>query len=225
MLHIRIDDFPSTKVEEFYRHNLESFKRFDEVMRKHCPRGYLLGVIPRHVTHEQLKWLWEQEHIRIALHGVHHDERYLNEFLPHLTEQDIEDRIYRALCTLYPRYEDGRSKSVKDMLVDYIPPHNVIDHRTVRALNQLAFRNIYGGPGTDPAVAEHARSLRMNFHVSKFPEEYGRSDELIQRGSVEHILKESKERDVWLTLHWTWEHNIGLEHLDGYLGMLGDVLL
>jgi hypothetical protein len=228
MLYVRVDDFPGTKPEEFDKHNLHNFKLFDEVMQKHCPRGYLLGVIPKHVTYEQKKWLWQQRHITVAMHGVTHDEAFLNEFRPHLTEDDVFDRLYSGMVMVH-RYKHEESSgcaccTMNMAPIDYIPPHNVIDHRTVRALKRLCFLNIYGGPGTDPSVAEYARNLGMNFYISKFPEEYGRSDELVQRGSVEHILRESKVRDVWLTLHWTWEHNIGLQHLDSYLEMLGEAL-
>lgn len=214
MFNVRVDDFLLTKEEESWRHNLENFKLFDKVMEKHGV-SYVLGVIPRTATVGHLEYLAANPRIEVAMHGILHDERYPNEFRSHQTETDVADAISSV-------------KQVWDPLVGpidkYIPPHNVIDHKTIRALDGLGFETIFGGPETNPYVADFAQGMGLSVHVSKAPVEYGRSDELLQRGSVEHILKEAKDRDVWLTLHWTWEFNIGLQHLDEYLSKLAPVI-
>lgn len=207
MLNVRVDDFIRTKDDESWRHNLENFKLFDAVMDKHGV-DYVLGVIPRTATAGHLEYLAENPRVEVAMHGVLHDERFRNEFRDHQTENDIINTISSV-------------KQVWDSLVGpvdkYIPPHNVIDHKTVKALNSIGFETIFGGPETDETVADFARGMGMRFEISEVPVEYGRSDELLQRGSVEHICREVITRPVWLTLHWTWEFNIGLQHLNSYL--------
>lgn len=214
MLNVRVDDFLLTKPEESWRHNLDNFKLFDAVMERHGA-NYVLGVIPATATAGHLEYLSANPRVEVAMHGILHDERFPNEFRDHQTDLDI----INALSSV---------KQVWDPLVGpvdkYIPPHNVIDAKTCRALATLGFQTIFGGPGTDDKVVEYARVLGVDFQVSKFPEEYGRSDELMQRGSIEHIYREVTTREVWLTLHWTWEFNIGLHHLDAYLRELAPAL-
>lgn len=201
MIRLRVDDFPGTKPDEFWRHNLDNYKRFHDIVIKRVPE-YVLGVIPRHTTDDHLRWLGQQQEIIVALHGVHHDERFPNEFRDFQTEEDI----YQALLS---------AKRPLDELVGpvktYIPPHNVFDQKTCRALERAGFKNICGGPGSPPWAGSN-----LNYFYSAEPLEYGRSDELRQRGSVEYLEK----TDAVLTLHWTWEWNIGLENLQRYLFQL-----
>ena len=62
----------------------------------------------------------------------------------------------------------------------------------------------------------------MQYIHSEPPLEYGRSDELMQRGAVEYLKEECKKRDVWLTLHSPWEINIGLSSLREFMMKLRD---
>ena len=215
MLKIRVDDFLLTKEDESWRHNLENFKLFDSVMERNGA-NYVLGVIPRTATAGHLEYLTSNPRVEVAMHGILHDERYPNEFREHQTEKDITDAISSV-------------KQVWDPLVGpidkYIPPHNVIDYKTVRALKTLGFETIYGGPETDLNVLKYAYAEHgLFFEMSQAPLEYSRSDELLQRGSVEHLLYKLADKDATLTLHWTWEFNIGLQHLDEYLSKLKPVL-
>lgn len=207
---IRVDDFPGTKPEEFWRHNLDNFKRFDDVMHKH-DLDYTLGVIPRYTTEEHIKWLTANPWIHVALHGRYHDERFPNEFRDHETEQDV----YQAILSAKAPLEGCNPLGIEI----YIPPHNVIDRKTVNALHRAGIQSIWGGPGSDPAVLEYARSKGMDTIYFTDPLEYGRSDELLQR-NAQVFLREQKR---CLCLHWTWEWNIGLESLDRFLTELGDV--
>jgi hypothetical protein len=214
MLNVRVDDFLLTKDDESWRHNLENFKLFDAVMAKYGV-NYVLGVIPRTATAGHLEYLASNPRVEVAMHGILHDERFRNEFREHQTETDIVN----ALSSV---------KQVWDSIVGpvdkYIPPHNVVDYKTCRALSTLGFSTVFGGPETDENVAEYARGLGLNFEISAAPLEYGRSDELLQRGSVPHLSREVSIRPVWLTLHWTWEFNIGLSNLDTYLKELEPAL-
>ena len=46
---IRVDDYPGTKKEEFDKHNLKNFKKFDKIFKER-DLTYVLGVIPGHCT-------------------------------------------------------------------------------------------------------------------------------------------------------------------------------
>lgn len=210
MLKIRVDDFPFTKQEERWRHNIDNFKKFDEVMARHITE-YVLGVIPKHTTREDLDYLSSNPRIDVAIHGIEHDERFPNEFREWQTEKDIGQAI-------------GSVKSLWDPLVgpidSYIPPHNVIDQKTVRALINSGFENLHTGPGSDFEVMKYAAEQGLNIRPSSSPDFYGRSDEMMNRDSVSQIKMLCQQYDsefCWLTLHWTWELSIGLESLDKFL--------
>lgn len=208
MLNIRVDDFPGTRPNEFDKHNLESFKQFHDVMQKYKLR-YSLGVIPFHTSDDDLRWLRDQNDIHVSLHGVVHDETQMNEFLPFLTKDEVVVDL---------RIARDRMESILGYNISsYIPPHNVIDPRTCVALKELHFERVLCGPGTEYSVMEFARNIHLDCHYSSAPLEYGRSDELLARGSAQHLRSISKDNNVWLTLHWTWEKNIGLDHLNQYL--------
>ena len=105
----------------------------------------------------------------------------------------------------------------------YIPPHNVIDDKTCQALKRAGFDSVYGGPGSDTSVLERAyRMYGLKSYFSKFPTWYGRSDEMLQRKSHEQIVveKEIPYQSHVITLHWTWEWNVGLHNLDEFLSKL-----
>ena len=211
-LYIRVDDFPFTKPEESYKHNMNSFALFDDVMQDYGQK-YVLGVIPKHAKEEELAELASSSNITVAMHGVNHNERFLDEFADCLTSSDIQFLLRNNKS----RFE----KVINKQIVDYIPPHNVLNIKTINALYMFQFKNIYGGPGTSEYAISKVKELGMNFFYSKEPLEYGRSDELLQRGSVEHIKEKLNEgKDVWLTLHFTWETNIGFDNLKRYLEKL-----
>lgn len=212
MLSIRVDDFPFTKSEETWRHNLENFKKFDAIFQKHN-RPYILGVIPSKATAHELDWMSENHLLSVALHGVNHDERFPNEFRDFQTRGEVSQAIFgsRAYLELFCK------KSVDT----YIPPHNVFDLKTIHALLDCGFKRILCGPGSTEEMVYVGKTRGLEVIYSPEPLEYGRSDELIQRGSVAWISSESQKRDIMLTLHWTWEWNIGLDSLDTYLGLLG----
>lgn len=211
-IRLRVDDFPGTKPEEFYRHNLDNYKRFDEVLERNGAGDYILGFIPAHCTREMLEWICENPRIVLAVHGIEHDESRKNDL-----EFKTEDEIYRDLCMV-------RSTMANEFFRDvriYMPPHNVFDVKTLKAMKRAGFDAITGGPETDPMLATRAITEGLEYLHSLFPYEYGRSDELMQRGSVEFLeAKEKAGRDSILTLHWTWEWNIGLDNLDLYLSRL-----
>lgn len=203
-IRIRVDDFPGTKPEEFYRHNLENFKQFHALI----PKKYLLGVIPTHTSEGDLLQLGAQN-IEIGMHGVFHDERYPNEFREYQTQIEIE----KILAAQRNHMEHLSGKEIRV----YMPPHNVIDMKTLFALENTGFKAFTSGPETNISEQMHLSIKRLH---STSPLEYGRSDELLQRGSVEYLQEEAKKRTVYLTLHWPWEWNIGLNHLKLYLSQI-----
>ena len=212
---LRVDDFPWVKPEERDKHNLENFKKFDAVLGANSVPQYTLGVIPSRVTKEDLEWLKANPHIRVAMHGIDHDNRYPNEFRPYETSSDIYRKIVDAK-KIFSGYANVEC---------YIPPFNAVDLTTARAIFRAGFTELMCGPGTDLkefAMIKNARFFgpdRLTY--SDHPVFYGRSDEMMDRDdSVRHI-KESKG-DV-VTLHWTWEHNIGLRNLERFMGQLRGV--
>lgn len=213
MIRLRVDDYPSSKPDEFWKHNFDNYVKFHDTIRKHTEASYLLGVIPKHTTDEDLRKLSELSGIIIGMHGVEHDERFQNEFRPYLT---INDRV-KVLTA-------GRSRlrGLVNQEVDiYLPPHNVIDDNTRTALQLSGFSAFTGGPETDLTLPGLFDGSIKYLH-SQAPLEYGRSDELLQRGSAKYLMNKMasanpSDWDIYLTLHWTWEYNIGLEHLDRYL--------
>jgi hypothetical protein len=214
MIRFRVDDYPGTKPNEFYRHNLENFKKFDEVMTRHGAR-YVLGIIPAYASEADCRWIGSRPHIEPALHGVNHDERFPNEFREHLTEREV----YLILRNEKGLLEEDTGREVNI----YIPPHNVVDTRTVNALVQAGFKELFVGPETDPAVMSYAAD-RMKVIKHSPPHRYGRSDEFIARGTPAFCRSWKDPGEMNIGLHWTWEWNIGLENLDCLLGQLRGII-
>ena len=216
---LRVDDFPGTKPEEFWKHNLDNFKRFDEVLEKNGVPQYTLGVIPKYTTEAHIDWLAQNPRTRVALHGIEHDERFPNEFKPHETEDDIYRKIMSAKEPLRRCNGNGEIDC-------YIPPHNVIDLRTAKALVRSGISDLMLGPGTDKEVFAQIRNSKLfSYHrvtYSYHPTFYGRTDEMMDRDhAIPAILNDSRtSSNSVLTLHWTWEWNIGLESLDRFLCQL-----
>lgn len=219
-LNIRVDDFPGTKIKEFDKHNTKNFFKFHDTLLSSNIKKYVLGIIPRHTADTDLHLLSKQESIIPALHGVFHfepgEEDYFsdNEFRPYDTNDDVKMFLLDAKL----RFQTVMDKEI----FDYIPPHNVLDIKTCKALCDLGFKNVYGGPGTESVAISFVKKYNMNMRYSKWPVEYGRSDELLNRdNSVSYINnKLAKNEDVWLTLHWPWEYNIGFDNLKNYLSRL-----
>lgn len=214
-MRLRVDDFPYTKPEESWKHNLENFKQFDAVLEKHGIQEYTLGVIPKYVTSEQLDWLAENPRVEVALHGIEHDERFPNEFKEFETEDGIYSKLMSAKAPL------KRCNGFGDVTT-YIPPHNVVDMKTARALVRAGFTTLMCGPGTTkPVYSQLKESKLFSRHTltySEHPYFYGRSDEMLDCGA-HHVINDSLETTMAkvVTLHWTWEWNIGLENLDAFL--------
>lgn len=215
-LTIRVDDFPGTKPDEFCNHNLTNFKLFHDLMVSHSVKNYILGVIPLYTSVSDLRWLSNQPEITIALHGVFHDESHLDEF-EGLSHSDIVANLNAAKMFL--------ETTPHSQVSDYIPPHNTLSDLSIKCLSEAGFRRIYGGPETLARHMDEVRFFGMEYIHSNSPLEYGRSDELLERGSVEWIKSELLAEDhACLTLHWPWEFNIGLEYLDNYLTEMKDII-
>jgi hypothetical protein len=206
----RVDDFPGVKPEEFWKHNLDNLRSFDKIMEDNGVPQYFLGVIPKYTTPEHLEYLKDHPRIKVSMHGIDHDETHLNEFRPWQTQKDVTDDL---------EWAKSLWQSKIGLVDSYIPPHNVIDHRTVRALISAGFKTLFCGPGTDGSVRFDAEIIGLNVLHSEEFLEYGRSDELLSRGVCIPWLRpflDTQEKKV-LTLHFTWEINIGLQHLDRFL--------
>lgn len=218
MIRIRVDDFPWTKREERDngRHTIENFNNFMATL-DHYEIVPLVGVIPGNCDQNDLSYLRENNSaFEIGLHGIYHEEYKPNEFLPYLTVSDIEKQLKITRMLL--------EASVQKPIRTYMPPHNVIDQRTIGALRGAGFDSFTTGPETSSDIVGSVildgnyNSLKV-IHSQK-PAEYGRSDELLTAGMDEHLNAKTKyypERISTLTLHWTWETNIGLNHLEKFL--------
>lgn len=216
---LRVDDFPGTKPDEFWKHNLDNFKKFDDVLGENGVRQYTLGVIPKYLDERQIDWLASNERIRVALHGIEHDERFLNEFREHETQEDIQKKLSSACTNISRCNGDGRIRC-------YIPPHNVVDLKTARALAFEGFDDLMCGPGTDETQLSLIRSSglfdRGRVTFSEHPLFYGRTDEMIRAHSEKAIEDAFVFPEVTVvTLHWTWEHNIGFSTLKTFMKRVG----
>lgn len=202
MIRVRVDDFPHTRDGEKDRHTLAAFREFHRVLSE-CIGGkrYLLGVIPGRCTVDDVLFLRNETDVRIGMHGVYHDEAkldlYQNEFAPYLGHQQVGRLLTDASAAL----EAGVGRRV-DV---YMPPRNRIDVRTLSLLPECGFYFYTSGPETE-FFADNLVEIR-----SLPPHEYGRTDELLQRDA--HVHLRQLKGDCVLTLHWTWETNIGLDHM------------
>ena len=211
MIRCRVDDFPGTKPDEFWKHNRDNYLKFHEILIQAFPT-YVLGVIPRHTTDDDLKFLGALSEVEIALHGINHDERFMNEFREHQTQADIEFEIRNAVMRI-PFHS-------RKMPFSYIPPHNVLDFKTINALKNCNISRIHTGPGTELEMIDYAEKLGLDVIDSRGALFYGRTDEMMERGCFPVIKQVSDISDVNLTLHWTWEMNIGLDSLRTFVGKL-----
>lgn len=210
MIQIRVDDFPHTKGEP--QHTLEAFREFHREITACTGVTYLLGVIPGRCTVEDILFLRNETDCVIGMHGIDHDEAkldlYQNEFPPYYSSRDVGRRILEA--------SDALDAAVGRRTDIYMPPRNRIDRRTVDVLPDCGFVAFTGGPET-PNELRNGTDLLYIIH-SEPPHEYGRTDEMYEAGSHVILAEQSeKGRDIVLTLHWTWETNIGLDHMRRFL--------
>jgi hypothetical protein len=175
-------------------------------------RRYLLGVIPGRCTPDDLTFLRDETDCVIGLHGIDHDEAHLDvyghEFPAYLSKLEILRRLVTA--------RDGLEVAIGRPVRTYMPPRNRIDMRTAAVVGGH-FDRYTGGPETDRDVM-----LRFqNYIYSDFPHGYGRTDEMLVRGSHEHLMRWSDSgQEPVLALHWTWETNIGLDHMRAMLSQI-----
>ncbi len=209
MIRIRVDDFPHTKAEP--QHTLEAFRAFDRRLRE-CIGGrrYLLGVIPGRCTVEDVLFLRNETDCVIGMHGTDHDEERLtrnggNQFEHYLTAEQIRQDLYDHHSALQEAV--GRKVQI------YMPPRNVIDGKTYGVLLNSPMVQITSGPETNPDM----RRGTSRFIHSQPPDEYGRTDEMWNRGSHKQLRLRADAEDTVITLHWTWETNIGLHHMVKFL--------
>lgn len=208
MIRIRVDDFPHTKGEP--QHSIENFRKFERVIRDIVGVNFLLGVIPNRLEGEHIRYLRDESSAVIGMHGVSHDENSLNihqnEFPPVIFSDDAVLDILRDTRGML-------AVQVGSPVDVYMPPRNIIDQRTIDAARQAGFSAFTGGPETDLNLIRENPDIIL----SRVPHEYGRSDEMLKRMSHVHLVNIGQSETVTLTFHWTWEVNIGLNHLVTFL--------
>lgn len=209
MIRIRVDDFPQTKGEP--QHTLQAFRQFHAELTALIGCTYLLGVIPGRCSVDDILFLRNETDCVIGMHGINHDERLLdahgNEFAPYLSKLDVRRQLLDAHSAL--------SSAVGRPVPYYMPPRNAIDMRTASVLNGM-FDAFTSGPETDRRVMDRFAHIH-----SEYPHEYGRTDEMLARESHRVLVERCDAgRFPVLTLHWTWETNIGLEHMRRFLGKI-----
>jgi hypothetical protein len=216
---LRVDDYPYTKPEEAWRHTPQAFAAFDDCI----PVRYLLGVIPGNLGPpvDDRHSILRNGKIEVGMHGINHTERFLdimggNEFGAVLPGRHLS--MLRHGASIFETHK-------VDPALVYMPPRNVIDERTVEACRQHGFLAITAGPETAESICGKIEEAGMTCLLSLPPLEYGRSDELLQRGAVKYLY-DAHERGfiVTLGLHWTWESNIGLGTLVELVGLLRPIL-
>jgi hypothetical protein len=209
MIRVRVDDFPHTKGEP--QHTLAAYREFDRCLRE-CLGGkrYLLGVIPHRSSVDDILYLRNETDCTVGMHGIRHDEHeldlYQNEFPPYLSQKDVGTMLMSTVAHL----DDALGRDVRI----YMPPRNRIDRRTVDVLLDCGFYGYTTGPETPAELRMHDY---LTVYHSEPPHQYGRSDEMLKRNSQVHLRAED---EAILTLHWTWETNIGLNHLRDFLGQI-----
>jgi hypothetical protein len=213
MIRVRVDDFPQTKGEP--QHTLAAFREFHKCLRE-CIGGkrYLLGVIPDRCSIVDILFLKNETDCVIGMHGTDHDETRLdrnggNQFESYLTTGQIR--------TILEGNRMALSTAVDRPVEVYMPPRNVIDERVAQGVRGAGFESFTTGPETSKILRNDWKMWAVH---SEPPLEYGRTDELLQRGAVEHLVKVAEAGDVVLTLHWTWETNIGLEHMRKFFAQI-----
>lgn len=212
MIKIRVDDFPQTKGEP--QHTLEAFKEFDRVLRE-CIGGkkYLLGVIPERCSSDDLNFIRDETDCIVGMHGIWHDESkldlYGNEFPPYLSKEQIKYELSSAVGDL--------ERAVARQINIYMPPRNIIDARTLSCLIDCGFSYFTAGPETDKMIIKNTIGSQLYSHA---PHEYGRTDEMFANGSHAVLVERAAQRPVIITLHWTWETNIGLDHMVKFLSKI-----
>lgn len=209
MIRVRVDDYPHTSRRE-PQHTPEAFREFHRVLSE-CIGGrrYLLGVVPRQCDPDDLLLLRNETDVVVGMHGTDHDEERLtrnggNQFEPYLTGQDVQRTLFEHRAAL--EMAVGRPIRI------YMPPRNVIDWRTAIAMSGAGFDYYTGGPETPNDLRNTGSCI-----LSLPPYEYGRTDELFSCGAHDELVNDSEaylgRGSVVLTLHWTWETNIGLHHM------------
>lgn len=212
MIKIRVDDFPQTKAEP--QHTLAAFREFHRELTACTGVRYLLGVIPKRCTPEDLLFLARETDCIIGMHGIFHDEEKLDlwkgEFPPYLPQREICRVLQETAVALDDAI--GRRTEI------YMPPRNLIDKKTIDVLFDAGFLAFTSGPETPTDLRKSTwkgdNHIAVDCIHSEPPHEYGRTDELLQRNSHLHLIEAcEKDWDAVLTLHWTWETNIGLQHM------------
>lgn len=205
-LKIRVDDFPYTKLHEWQpsRHSEVRFAEFDSII----PVRYLLGIIPMNSFNVDA---WPPTgKVVPGMHGYWHLESRQNEF-EGISLNDVVGYLQAGREMIGEKFG-----TVPDV---YMPPHNAVDVNTIIACQRVGFKAVTGGPGVHPAMPFVVESYGgMRYIGSDPPILYGRSDEIMQ---VLDVLKDPPYLNGVLTLHWTWESNIGFDHLRRFIDRIG----
>lgn len=212
MIRVRVDDYPNTKGEP--QHTPEAFREFHrELSALLGGKRYLLGVIPGRCTADDLLLLRRETDCVVGMHGTDHDEARLdrnggNQFERYLSRKQVSVQLEEHRLAL--EAVTGRTVKV------YMPPRNVIGMKEVLSIGQAGFDWFTTGPETEPWSRSHPGAIH-----SQPPYEYGRTDELLAQEAHLRIMEKSDHgHDVVLTLHWTWETNIGLHHMRAFLSQI-----
>jgi len=212
MIRVRVDDFPNTKDKEKDRHSLDAFRTFHRCLSE-CIGGkrYLLGVIPKRCSVDDILFLRNETDCVVGMHGIYHNEEkldiYQNEFPPYLSQREIAREIMDASAKL----EDA----VERPIYTYMPPRNRIDGKTLSVLGECLFTDFTVGPETG-ALPEHDLN-----QITYTPWAYGRTDEMLMQDVPVRLEAASAQgEDLVLTLHWTWETNIGLSHMKEFFSRI-----
>lgn len=203
MLRFRVDDYPQTKGEP--QHTPTAFREFHRCLSE-CLGGkrYLLGVIPGRCTVDDLLLIRNETDVVVGMHGINHDEKRLDLIQSEFPYWMAGTHIIAELR----KYREPLELAVGRPVTVYMPPRNYITQGHVLAMPLAGFDYFTTGPETEPAVREMAGAID-----SQPPHAYGRTDEMLTRGSDKVLTAMAMNNEVVVALHWTWETNIGLTHM------------
>jgi hypothetical protein len=206
---LRVDDYPTG-----VRPILPDLQPLHDVLLRIDRAGmpFHLGVVPAILEEPMVRFLSGLEHLIVAQHGFDHGYPVYSKLLLERGDpfnqrgtlgafDEFAGRGYDEQLELLRRGRDILTSRLGRPVASYVPPTNIANRRTGRALEALSFEYVL----TEQAVP----GCKLPCIPSGF---YGRSSEL-KPGSVPDVA----------TLHVTWEADLtrsGVESLAPFLAAL-----
>ena len=138
-MNIRIDDYP-TGVKPILSNKFNQFRKVLQLFED-ADIYYHLGVVPKLIDKEDIKFLNSLTHCIVCMHGVHH-----NFYTWSKLNEDREEFRGKSVDEIVELLKEGQ-EILKDTMMSplYIPTFNQINQNLVEALIRCNFRSITTG--------------------------------------------------------------------------------